>query len=237
MFSSDNGYHLGQHRLTHGKQTAFDTDIRVPLIVAGPGVPTGKLVPQVAQNVDLYPTFVALARAAPHNPIDGHSLVPLLHPGKARPAWRTVALVEHQHVSRKNPDDPDFEDGGSPTTYEAIRIVSAHLPGFTGPVNSVYVEYANPAHELEYYDIGTRSVRASQHRKRADEDPESAAAQDPHAPQGLPQRTGLLVSSDAHPVTVARPASAVARSRLNEVTTGFMNWGSPPETHSLRRRC
>src|SRR6185295_19440638 len=38
VFSSDNGFHLGEHRLTDGKRTAFDSDIRVPLIVAGPGV-------------------------------------------------------------------------------------------------------------------------------------------------------------------------------------------------------
>ena len=39
VFSSDNGYHMGEHRLMPGKMTAFDSDIRVPLIVAGPGVP------------------------------------------------------------------------------------------------------------------------------------------------------------------------------------------------------
>ena len=36
VFSSDNGYHMGEHRLLPGKETAFETDIRVPLIVAGP---------------------------------------------------------------------------------------------------------------------------------------------------------------------------------------------------------
>ena len=41
VFSSDNGYHMGERRLHQGKQTAFDHDIRVPLIVAGPGVPGG----------------------------------------------------------------------------------------------------------------------------------------------------------------------------------------------------
>ncbi len=50
VFSSDNGYHLGQHRLSHGKQTAFETDIRVPLIIAGPGVPGDKVITQVAEN-------------------------------------------------------------------------------------------------------------------------------------------------------------------------------------------
>ena len=153
MFSSDNGFHLGQHRLARGKQTAFDTDIRVPLIVAGPGVPHGRVVPDVVQNTDLYPTFVQLAGATPAAPVDGHSLVPLLHPGAGKPDWRTVALVEHQGAN-DNPADPDFEGGGSnPTTYEAIRISAKKLPGFRGPVEAVYVEYKDAQKEIEFYDI------------------------------------------------------------------------------------
>jgi N-acetylglucosamine-6-sulfatase len=146
---------MGQHRLLRGKQTAFDTDIKVPLIISGPGVPHGRVVPQVAQNVDLYPTFVQLAGPASSTPVDGHSLVPLLHPPKIRPAWRTVALVEHLGKA-SSPGDPDFDDGkagGDPTTYEAVRISAKHLPGFVGPVEAVYVEYQDASHELEYYDI------------------------------------------------------------------------------------
>src|SRR5262249_19087730 len=120
VFSSDNGYHMGQHRLSVGKMTAFDTDIRVPLIVAGPGVPQGRTVHQVAQNIDLYPTFLQLAGVPRDTSVDGTSLVPLLHPRPGR--WRTVALVEHRGKVT-NPDDPDFEDGklgGDPTSYSAI---------------------------------------------------------------------------------------------------------------------
>jgi N-acetylglucosamine-6-sulfatase len=156
VFSSDNGYHMGQHYLARGKQTGFDTDIRVPLIIAGPDVPAGKVVRQVTQNTDLYPTFVQLAGGTPGNAVDGHSLVPLLHPGRSRPPWRTVALIEHRHTDKQNPNDPDVEDGakgGNPTTYEAIRISAPRLPGFSGPVEAVYVEYKDPQHETEYYDI------------------------------------------------------------------------------------
>lgn len=153
VFSSDNGYHLGQHRLDRGKQTAFDTDIHVPLIVAGPGVPAGRVVPQVAQNVDLYPTFVQLAGGTPAASVEGRTLVPLLRPSSSPDAWRTVALVEH-HGGNTDPADPDFEGGGSdPTTYDAIRISAQHLPGFRGPVDAVYVEYQDRQNEIEYYDI------------------------------------------------------------------------------------
>jgi N-acetylglucosamine-6-sulfatase len=162
VFSSDNGYHLGQHRLVRGKQTAFDTDIRVPLIVAGPGVPHDRVVSEVVQNVDLYPTFVELmggtssGSADSVDSIEGRSFVPLLRSGSADdpPPWRTVALVEH-HGGNDNPADPDHEGRGSsnPTTYQAIRVSADHLDGFDGPVEAVYVEYDNPAHEIEYYDI------------------------------------------------------------------------------------
>ena len=63
FFSSDNGLHMGDHRLTPGKLTAFETDIHVPLVVAGPNVLAGQDVARVAENVDLYPTFVRLGQA------------------------------------------------------------------------------------------------------------------------------------------------------------------------------
>ena len=62
VFSSDNGYHMGQHRLLPGKQTAFDTDIKVPLIVVGPGVPHNRRITAFAENVDLHPTFLRTRR-------------------------------------------------------------------------------------------------------------------------------------------------------------------------------
>ena len=98
VFSSDNGYHMGEHRLAPGKLTAFDTDIRVPLIVVGPGVP-GYQAPWFAQNIDLRSTFDALAGTSPPEPIDGRSLVPLLSLATepaVPPDWPEGALVEHR---------------------------------------------------------------------------------------------------------------------------------------------
>jgi N-acetylglucosamine-6-sulfatase len=155
VFSSDNGFHIGQHMLTWGKLTAFDSDIRVPLIVAGPGVPKNRRVPQVAQNTDLYPTFLRLAGGFAGGSIDGHSLVGLLHPSGHAIPWRTVALVEH-HGLKLDPTDPDFDAGvlgGDPTTYEAIRIQTKSLPHFKGPVNAVWVEYQDSLHETEFYNL------------------------------------------------------------------------------------
>ena len=41
IYTSDNGFHMGQHRLFMGKTTAYEEDIRVPLAIRGPGIRAG----------------------------------------------------------------------------------------------------------------------------------------------------------------------------------------------------
>ena len=60
MFTSDNGYYLGEHRKRQGKINLHEPSLRVPLIVAGPGVPHGRRFDPVS-TVDLAPTLAAYA--------------------------------------------------------------------------------------------------------------------------------------------------------------------------------
>lgn len=139
VFSSDNGFHMGEYRLTSGKQTAFDTDVRVPLIVAGPGVPPASVRNEIVENIDLNPTFQRWAGGTVGSAVDGRSLHTLAH-GDAAPDWRTGALVEH-HGPNTLADDPDLQTvrNGNPTTYEALRTAAY-----------TYVEYSNG--DREFYD-------------------------------------------------------------------------------------
>jgi N-acetylglucosamine-6-sulfatase len=147
VFSSDNGFHLGQHRLTPGKLTAYDPDVRVPLIVTGPGVPAGRTVDAMTENTDLCPTFAELAGAPAPPSADGRSLVPLLRDDPASRAvaadWRDAVLIEH-HGNVSGSGDPDLPLAGSgnPPSYEALRSRDA-----------LYVEYADGEREL--YDLAT----------------------------------------------------------------------------------
>jgi N-acetylglucosamine-6-sulfatase len=140
VFSSDNGFHIGDHRMITGKMTAFDHDIQVPLIVTGPDVPAGRTVEEIAENIDLCPTFEELAGTPIPANVDGRSLAPLLR-GQKVSSWRTAALIEH-HGPVRNPSDPDAPPvrSGNPPSYEAIRTATA-----------TYVEYITG--EKEYYDI------------------------------------------------------------------------------------
>ncbi|MFC4062506.1 sulfatase [Planomonospora corallina] len=99
FFGSDNGFHLGQHRLPQGKTTPFDESIRVPLYVRGPGVRPGRTVREVASTVDLAPTFAALAGARLPAFVEGRSLLPLLR-GRTPLSWRRNVLVEFHRPTR-----------------------------------------------------------------------------------------------------------------------------------------
>ncbi|HKC27886.1 MAG TPA: sulfatase-like hydrolase/transferase, partial [Jatrophihabitans sp.] len=141
VFSSDNGLHLGEHRMLAGKTTAFDTDIKVPVIVAGPGVPAGSTVSAMASSIDLAPTFLQIAGARPTDRPDGVSLLSLLHGARRPPNWQSAILVEH-HGPAFTPSDPDQQPSrsGNPPSYEAVRTA-----------DFLYVEYATG--DREYYDL------------------------------------------------------------------------------------
>ena len=94
VFTSDNGYHLGQHRFLNGKFQVYEEDIRVPLIIRGPGVQAGATVEQMAVNIDLAPTMARWGQATPDRVMDGQSLTPLLGQGGETQNWRKDFLVE-----------------------------------------------------------------------------------------------------------------------------------------------
>jgi arylsulfatase A-like enzyme len=131
IFTSDNGYKLGQHRFLHGKFTAYEEDIRVPLIIRGPGVQAGATVEQMAVNIDLAPTMARWGRATPDRVMDGQSLTPLLGEGSENQNWRKDFLVEiYRHLP----------PAGNGEVIKALRTE-----------HEVYVEWRSGPREL--YDL------------------------------------------------------------------------------------
>jgi len=135
ILTSDNGFMLGEHRKAQ-KLAAYEPSIRVPLYLAGAGVP--HVEQGIALLQDLYPTLLELAGVAANPAIDGRSLVPLLTPGATWPRRRF--LLEHtQEGDGSAPDLP---------TFAGLRTG----PGDTYPQRA-YVEYVTGDREL--YELAT----------------------------------------------------------------------------------
>jgi len=106
IYSSDHGYKQGQWRVGTSKQHPYETDIHVPLLFVGPGIPAGTVLPQMSGNIDIMPTILDLAGGLGviPNMVDGRSLLPLLVPSVAEDrqydtsTWRDYFLIEYYSV-------------------------------------------------------------------------------------------------------------------------------------------
>lgn len=114
MFTSDNGFFHGEHRVRQGKVRLYEPSIRVPLIIRGPGVPKGKHRSQPVANVDLAPTILDFADAKAQRREDGRSLLPLIDDKLLR--WGRAILLEAFFNA-----DPDEDPETPPTNYTAVR--------------------------------------------------------------------------------------------------------------------
>jgi arylsulfatase A-like enzyme len=140
IFTSDNGYQLGERRLKHGKKTPYEESAHVPLFVRGPGVPAGSTVENLVLNTDLASTFAELGGLEEFE-ADGRSLVPLMR-GKEPPSWRSAILLE-AFLDGKSASGEGEGDEGSRTDQAAFHAVR------TG--THKYVEHENG--EKELYDL------------------------------------------------------------------------------------
>ncbi|KAL6230682.1 hypothetical protein BDW75DRAFT_234206 [Aspergillus navahoensis] len=150
IYTSDNGYHIGQHRLPPGKACGFEEDIRVPLFIRGPGVPENEVEEAVTTHIDLAPTIFGLAEIPLRADFDG-TPIPL-------PSLKDSASIRHEHVTVEywgnsylegekgalsNPENLPFFTNN---TYKSVRIIGE---GY----NLYYSVWCNNEHEL--YDLTT----------------------------------------------------------------------------------
>lgn len=137
IYTSDNGYHMGEHRLRPSKNTPYEEDIRVPFVIRGPGIMPGTRLDALTLNIDLAPTFAAMAGVQPPDFVDGRSLLPQLQ-GKTPPTWRSSFLLQKQ---KSTPSQAEEEDtSATPLSFLGLRTI-----------NYTYVEWNNG--EKELYDL------------------------------------------------------------------------------------
>lgn len=131
IYTSDNGFFHGEHRIVTGKNRVYEEAVRVPLLMRGPGVPKGVSVRDLSINADLAPTIADAAGAKPGLAEDGVSLLPFA--AEPQRAHGRELLIEQY-----SPDGEDGEPAG--TEYQAVRT-------------SRYKFVENATGEIELYDL------------------------------------------------------------------------------------
>ena len=131
FFTSDNGWHHGEHRIPDGKTRPYEESIHMPLLVRGPDVLANSTTGKLALNTDYFPTFTDLAGIQTPSYVDGRSLRPVLNGSATTTSWRTAILLE-----RRDPSIPE-------RSYYGIRTAGGRK----------YIEYEGGFREL--YTLAT----------------------------------------------------------------------------------
>ncbi len=122
VYTSDNGWHMGEHRQFVGKTTAYEEGIRVPMVMRGPGVGKGQRLAQFVLNNDLAPTFAAIAGVTPPSFVDGRSFLPLLDdPGRP---WRESFGLERRQRETYEIEGAASFDGVRTRDYTYVRYAT-----------------------------------------------------------------------------------------------------------------
>ncbi|XP_075996301.1 glucosamine (N-acetyl)-6-sulfatase (Sanfilippo disease IIID), b [Genypterus blacodes] len=161
FFTSDNGYHTGQFSLPIDKRQLYEFDIRVPLMVRGPGIKPNQTLQAPVLNIDLAPTILDISGVNLSSVnVDGQSflaqMAPTLRNGTARPFF----LVEYIGEGQPTPDPacpalgpglshcfPDCvcEDAYN-NTYACVRTLD-------GQQDLQYCEFADSESFVEVYNL------------------------------------------------------------------------------------
>jgi N-acetylglucosamine-6-sulfatase len=150
IFTSDNGFFFGEHRLNGGKFLAYEPSTHLPFLMRGPGIGAGTRSGELTANIDIAPTVLELAGVKPDSSVDGRSMYPYAHD----PSLRSDRPILFESFVETNDVE---ENGGGPPSAPTNRI--AH-PSIVAPPKDYYgirlgpykyIEWPNG--EKELYDL------------------------------------------------------------------------------------
>ncbi|KAH8245860.1 hypothetical protein KR038_005883, partial [Drosophila bunnanda] len=163
VYTSDNGYHVGQFAQPFDKRQPYETDIRIPLLIRGPGIAPGSHIDTAVSLVDLAPTILAWANVSTPDFMDGESFHELLSTDTDGPFPRSL-LIEYWGEGNRNTYNPECpwsqqdelaqctleadchcQDAWN-NTYACIRTIRYRD-------HRIYCEFRDHENFLEAYDL------------------------------------------------------------------------------------
>jgi N-acetylglucosamine-6-sulfatase len=165
IFTSDNGFMQGQHRLHQGKFAPYEPSVQVPLLIRGPGIPAGGLPRAAVWNADITATILKIADAEPGLPQDGRSLLPYADDPNLK-STRPILLETGPPGATAEPGTPSAASAGKGVhfskyvknldqdhTAQIARAIVAPRYRAIHTNRYVLVKYSNGNREM--YDLAT----------------------------------------------------------------------------------
>ena len=159
LYSSDNGFQFGQHRLSMDKRHLYENDIRVPFCMRGPGIPANTKSTAIVANIDIAPTIMEIAQAPSDSKMDGISFWKYAR-GKSDPPFtrRRDLLITYNGEGRSpcgmsecpfSWDKPLWMPDCFNNTYHCVRTLDGETE------DSIYCRFVDDEDFVEYYDLQT----------------------------------------------------------------------------------
>ncbi|KAF2885334.1 hypothetical protein ILUMI_20803 [Ignelater luminosus] len=166
IFSSDNGFHIGQFVQPWDKRQPYETDIKVPLFIRGPNIKVNHVTELVVSFIDIAPTILSMAHLEVPSNMDGHSFLDHIQENGAdyENNKEQIVLIEYFGEGNQNTVDKDcpwfYDENLSEcakenwckcqdarnNTYTCIRRLSE-------TVNFKFCEFRDDENFIEVYDL------------------------------------------------------------------------------------
>jgi arylsulfatase A-like enzyme len=156
IFTSDQGFHLGQHRLLQGKSSFYEEDIVVPFVIRGPGIPEGNTVSGLLiGNVDIAPTLLEWAGVVPPDFVEGRSFAKIFETGVVSSDWRQAFLLENYAFSEEENSFTSLDIAGMLDSLFGISFQTEKgvLPKWAGLRTLEYTYIEHPNGFVELYEL------------------------------------------------------------------------------------
>jgi N-acetylglucosamine-6-sulfatase len=152
LYTSDNGFQFGQHRLAIDKRHLYENDIRVPWVMRGPEIRRNHISSAIALNIDIAPTIVDIAKGSVPKYMDGISLLPYLR--DENNTTRRDFLVTYNGEGNiacglancPMPQGVWWMPDSLNNTYHCVRTLSEQE-------NSIYCRFDDAENFVEYYNL------------------------------------------------------------------------------------
>lgn len=142
IFTSDQGFMQGEHRIAQGKMVPYEGSTHVPLLIRGPGLPRGRTTKALVGDVDLAPTIMDATPAQASHPLDGLSILQWAN----RPNRRNLRPFLHTTAGQAAKGHTNTREGGARGTQPRVPAWRA-----IRTTQWLYVEYHGGYREL--YDV------------------------------------------------------------------------------------